>query len=221
MTTRLIVFCIFLCSLGIVSCKKEKTAKNNKLSLDPRYLEIEKINSFANCNGPNGDYITEIKSDKNGELFFSQVFEYRDLPFIAQLSSDGKGYTFDKNGKVSDTLSNISIEVIRSHDFHRLQTNPKSFFHEIKFEKDVKTDTKLYSGVDRLNNPVKIYYDKSIKQIRIIEFLNMMDTTEVIKIEYKKWIESEYGKLVKEIEIVQAKKDTFYFNFKKIEINKQ
>ncbi|MEM9545218.1 MAG: hypothetical protein AAGA77_04560, partial [Bacteroidota bacterium] len=52
-----------------------------------------------------------------------------------------------------------------------------------------------------------------------VEFLNMMDTTEVIQVEYKKWVESEYGKLAKEIEIVQAKKDTFHFDFKTIEIN--
>ena len=218
---KLTIFCVFLCLLGIISCKNEKNTKNHKLSLDPSYLEIENINSFANCNGPNGDYTTEVISEKNGALFFSQVFEYRDLPFIAQLNSNNKGYAIDKNGKISDTLSNVSIEMIRSHDFHRLQTNPKTFFHQIKFNKNVETDIELYSGIDRLNNPVKIHYDRAIKQIRIIEFLNMMDTTEVIKIEYKNWIDSDYGKLAKEIEIVQAKKDTFNFDFKTIEINKK
>ena len=219
MTRKLVVFCILLFSLGIVSCKRKKSAEADQLSLDPRYLQIEKINSFANCYGPNGNYTTEVISEKNGSLLFSQVFEYRSLPFIAKLNSDNKGYTIDKNGEISDTLSEISIEMIRSHDFHRLQTDPKSFFNQILFEKDMDNGIALYSGIDRLDHPVKIYYDRAVNQIRSIEFLNMMDTTEVIKITYKKWIESEYGKLAKDIEIVQAKKDTFHFDFKRIEIN--
>ncbi|MEO0573688.1 MAG: hypothetical protein AAF039_18455, partial [Bacteroidota bacterium] len=100
-------------------------------------------------------------------------------------------------------------------------TNPKSFFNQITFEKYVENEIELYSGIDRLDNPVEIYYDRTIKQIRIIEFPNMMDTTEVIKIEYKKWMESDYGKLAKKIEIIQAKKDTFNFDFKTVEINKK
>ncbi|MEM9364222.1 MAG: hypothetical protein AAGA43_16390 [Bacteroidota bacterium] len=219
MTIRLILFCVFLCALGMISCKEEKDTKKKKLSLDSRYLQIENIHSFANCNGPNGNYTTEVTSEKDGNLTFYQVYEYGDLPFRAELSSYDKGYVLAENGKVSDTLTNISIEMIRSHDFHRLQTNPKSFFKDIEFEKDLENELELYSGIDRLNNPVKLYYDPKMEQIKIIEFPNMMDTTEVIKIEYKKWLESDYGKLAKEIEIIQAEKDTFNFNFKTIEIN--
>ncbi len=219
MTTRLVIFSVFLCLLGMISCNKKKDTKSNELSLDPRYLQIENINSSANCNGPNGDYTTEIISKKNGSLFFSQVFEYRDSPFMAELSSDNKGFIIDENGKVVDTLSNVSIEMIRSHDFHRIQTNPESFFNQIKFEKDLQAEMELFSGIDKLSNPVKIYYDRTVKQIRTLEFLNMMDTTEVIKVEYKKWVESNYGQLAKEIEIIQAEKDTFYFDFNTIDIN--
>nr|WP_298996638.1 hypothetical protein [uncultured Allomuricauda sp.] len=220
MTIRLTMFCVFLCALGMISCKEGKDTKKKKLSLDSRYLQIENIHSFANCNGPNGDYTTEVTSEKDGNLTFYQVYEYRDSPFRAELISFDKGYVITENGKDSDTLSNISIEMIRSHDFHRLQTNPKAFFEDIEFEKDLENKLELYSGIDRLKNPVKLYYDPKMEQIRIIEFLNMMDTTEVIKIEYKKWLESDYGKLAKEIEIVQAKKDTFNFDFKTIQINK-
>ena len=77
----------------------------------------------------------------------------------------------------------------------------------------------LFSAVDVLQNPVKMYYDSETEQIRMIEFLNMADTTEVITVEYKKWIESAYGKLAKEIEIVQAVKDTFNFQFENLKIN--
>ena len=220
MPVKSIVFCTLLFSMGIVSCKKEKSANVHQLTLDPRYLQIDTINSFANCYGPNGTYTTEVFSEKNGSLLFSQVFEYRDSPFTAKLHSDNKGYTIDKSGGISDTLSAISIAMIRSHDFHRLQTNPRSFFTQIMFEKDIDDKIELYTGIDKLDNPIKIYFDSAVQQIKIIEFLNMMDTTEVIKIVFKKWIESDYGKLAKEIEIIQAKKDTFNFDFKTIEINK-
>lgn len=219
MTIRLIACCIFLSLFGLISCKENKSANNNKLSLDPRYLKIEKINSSANCVGPNGDYITKVISQENGRLVFSQDFDHEDLQFMVELSSDNTGYTIDENGIISDTLSNTAIQMIRSHDFHRIQTNPASFYDQIKFEKEVGNQIELFSGIDKLNNPAKIYYDRNIKQIRVIEFLNMMDTTEVIKIEYKKWINSDYGKLAQEIEIVQARKDTFNFDFQTIKIN--
>lgn len=218
--SRLLMFCILIYSFGVVSCNEKKSTKNSELSLNPRYLQIEDINSFANCKGPNGNYTTKVVSKKDGSLFFTQIFGNRDSPFMVQLSSDNKGFVIDDKKKVLDTLSNVSIEMIRSHDFHRLQTNPESFFNQIRFEKILDTEMELFSAVDMLNNPVKIYYDKTIKQLRRVEFKNMMDTTEIIEIVYKKWSESDYGKLAKEIEIIQAKKDTFNFDFQTIEINK-
>ncbi|WP_299245493.1 hypothetical protein [uncultured Aquimarina sp.] len=215
---RLFILCALIFLLGVISCDERKSNKNN-ISLDPRYLQIESINSFANCNGPNGNYTTKVISKKDGALIFTQIFDYRDSPFMAKLSSDNKGFTLDENNKILDTLSNVSIEMIRSHDFHRLQTNPKSFFNQIKFKKRLDVTTELYSAIDRLNNPAKLYYDKAIKQLRSVEFKNMMDTTQVIKIVYKKWDESNYGKLAKEIEIIQAEKDTFNFSFETIKIN--
>lgn len=217
---RSIILYTLVCLFVVTSCGKKKDTKNNALLLDSRYLQIDNIHSFANCQGPDGRYTTEVTSKKDGTLFFSQIYTYRDAPFRAVLSSDRKGYSTDKNGKVLDTLSNIAIEMIRSHDFHRLHTNPTSFFNTIKFEKNVAQKQALYTAIDRLSNPVKIYYDKTIEQIRGIEFLNMMDTTEVIEVTYKKWIDSDHGKLAKEIEIVQAKKDTFHFDFTTININK-
>jgi hypothetical protein len=214
------MFCILIYSFGVVSCNEKKSTKNSELSLNPRYLQIEDINSFANCKGPNGNYTTKVVSKKDGSLFFTQIFGNRDSPFMVQLRSDNKGFVIDDKKKVLDTLSNVSIEMIRSHDFHRLQTNPESFFNQIRFEKILDTEMELFSAVDMLNNPVKIYYDKTIKQLRRVEFKNMMDTTEIIEIVCKKWSESDYGKLAKEIEIIQAKKDTFNFTFQTIEINK-
>ena len=44
------------------------------------------------------------------------------------------------------------------------------------------------------------------------------DTTEIIEVIHKKWSDSNYGKVVSEIEIIQARRDTFYYSFDSIEM---
>lgn len=209
------MFCLLVFFIVGISCHE----KVRELTLDERYSQIDKISSLAHCKGPNGAYTTKVLSKKDGSLFFSQVFEYRDSPFRAELYPGNKGYVLDSVNNVSDTLSGVAIAMIRSHDFHRMQTNPKAFYTDITFEKIAENEMELFSAVDVLQNPVKIYYDREREQIRMVEFLNMADTTEVIRVEYKKWIESAYGKLAKEVEIVQAAKDTFNFQFENLKIN--
>lgn len=204
--------------LGVNSCKEHENAVH-ELVLDSKYAQIKNIHSIAKCKGPDGNYSTEVISKEDGYLFFSQVYEYRDAPFMAELRPENKGYAIDGNKNILDTLSNLSMEMIRSHDFHRIHTHPSYFFNEITFEKKVDAQTDLYAAIDKLNNPVKLFYDRSIKQIKRIEFLNMMDPSEQIEIIHTKWMDSEYGSLAKEIEIVQAKKDTFHFSFDSIKIN--
>ena len=211
------MFCTLLYVFGVVSCNKH--FKKNELLLNSKYTQIEDINTIANCKGPNGEYTTKVVSKKNGELLFTQIFSNERLPFKAKLSAENNGFVIDDNKKILDTLTSVSVEMIRSHDFHRLQTNPEYFFNQIKFEKKLDAETELFTALDRLNNPVKIYYDRAIKQLKRVEFRNMMDTTEVIEIVFKKWSKSDYGKLAKVIEIIQAKKDTFNFNFQAIKIN--
>lgn len=212
-------YCALIFLLALVSCGQKNSIKNKELSLDPRYLQIEDINSLANCRGPNGYYTTKVVSKKDGSLFFTQIFSYKDAPFMAEIKSDKKGYVTDEKKNILDTLSIPAIVMIRTHDFHRLQTNPGSFFSQIKFVERLDAGIEIFSAIDQLNNPVKIYYDTSIRQLRRIEFQNMMDTTEGIEVVYKQWDESEFGKLAKEIEIIQAKKDTFNFDFETIKIN--
>ena len=109
--------------------------------------------------------------------------------------------------------------MIRGHDIHWMQTHPAKFFNQINFEKELDSGSELFTGRDGLNNPVKIIYDREQEQILKIELLNSMDSTEVIEIISKAWTNSEYGKLVKEVDIIQAKMDTFNFYFEHIEIN--
>ncbi len=140
-----LLFHIIICALGLTTCG-ERTPSDRQLSLDPKYLDVEDIRSFANCIGPNGNYTTEVISKKDGNLQFTQVFDYRDAPFKASIDATNRGYVIDENQQVIDTLSNAAIEMIRSHDFHRLHTSPESFFSQIKFASESNNQIQLFSA---------------------------------------------------------------------------
>lgn len=208
---------LFILILVIVSCST-KESSTHKLTLDPKYKQVQSISTFAHCKGPNGNYTTKIMSSSDGSCYFSQVTASNKM-FTARITADLKGYAIDSLGTIIDTLSNEAVEMIRSHDFHRLHTNPQHFYNSITYDHDIDNSISLYHGIDNLQNPVSIYYVKNTRLISKIELLNPMDTTEVIEIISKKWVETDYGKMVKEIEIIQARRDTFYFVFERIKIN--
>ena len=72
--------------------------------------------------------------------------------------------------------------------------------------------------MDKLDNPAKLLYNREEKLISKIELINPKDSSQSIEIHYDKWMDSKYGKMVKEIYIVQAKKDTFFFDFQSLKI---
>jgi hypothetical protein len=76
-----------------------------------------------------------------------------------------------------------------------------------------------FGAKDNLGNSVSLYYDRNDGHISKIELKNPVDTSELIQVAYLSWTESDFGKLAKEIEIIQAQKDTFYFNFECVKIN--
>lgn len=214
-TPQIILFIVLL--VTILSCDQKNNSKN--LVLDPRYQQIEKISTLANCRGPQGYYTTEVNSSTGGDCFFSQAYADSDQLFHAKVTPDNEGFVLDNNQNIIDTLPIEAVVMIKSHDFHRLNSSPEQFFHHIEFDKKIEKGMELYRALDQLENKVKLFYNREKEQITKIELLNPMDTTQTIEVINKQWIDSAYGKMVKELEIVQAHKDTFYFNFEKIEIN--
>jgi hypothetical protein len=210
--------CLFILLAIIISCAKKE---NNvtELILDSRYKQIQNITTFAKCKGPKGNYTTEIKSSSDGSCFFRQVIENSNQPYTVKITSNLKGYVVDTLSVVLDTLPNNIVEMLRVHDFHRLHFNPQHFFDSITFDYHINKTMSLYRATDRLKNSVNIFYNRNTQNITKIELLNPIDTTQVIEIINKKWSDSNYGKMAKEIEIIQAKKDTFHFSFENIKIN--
>lgn len=203
---------------GINACQ-QKGNHQSGLILDSRYAQIKHFETLAKCRGPKGTYTTKVESDTTGNCFFSQLYDYNNMPFHALLTSDTTGYVVDDKKSILDTLPQEAIEMIKSHDLHRLLTKPEQFFTNIIFAKKLQTNLDLYSAKDRLGNPVKLYYNSNSQLIAKVELLNPMDTTQLIEINNKKWMDSGYGKIVEELEIIQAKKDTFRFNFESVKLS--
>lgn len=208
---------IFILNLQ-ACCQNTKNLSPN-IKLDPGYDKIERISTEAACHGPQGLYTTRVEAGKDGSMNFSQVFSYRDTPFMAEIKADYSGYQIDQNHVILDTLDEITVEMIRSHNFHWIQINPGSFFKNIRFIKKTEIDGCVFEAKDKLNHPVTLHYDETIDQIRKIRMLNMADTTQIIELIYSSWERTNFGSLAKKIKIIQAQKDTFTFDFISVRVN--
>ena len=207
-----IIYAIILCFLSSACTRK------SNLELLPEYKQIDKIESLADCFSPSGNYKTEISSEKGGQVLFTQKFNSQSNAFYAKIRKDNLGFVVDSIGNVIDTLGPNSVFMVKSHDFHRLHVQPEAFFKNISFVENINGLAK-YSATDELNRSSSIYLDKSKSSIQKIELTNSMDTTQTIEIIYDTWQESEYGRLAKSLRIIQAGRDTFSFDYQKIEIN--
>ena len=204
--------------LGLMSCNTKQNS-SYKLILDAKYKNIKSIHTIADCKGPGGAYTTEVKSELDGSCVFIQQPEDSNTKFHVQITQDEKGYVLDDQKKIVDTLAFEDVVMIKGHEFHKLHSNPSHFFDEIHYEKTINDEFDLYKAKDRLSNPVRIMYNTKHKLIYKVDLLNPRDTTEVIEIINTLFVDNAFGKMVKELEIIQAKKDTFHFNFKSIKVN--
>lgn len=220
MTTSITKYLICFLVILIFSCSKKRKVDND-LILQSNYDQILDIVSIADCDSPYGKYVTEVRSFSDGSCFFFQKFADTDAPFIVKLDSLNNGYIINEKELIIDTLSRSDVEMIRGHEIHKMSINPRYFFDSIVYEKQIaylNYDHQLFSGIDKLNNPVKILYNEEKNLISKIELQNARDATQLIEIIIDKWEKSKYGDLVKEIRIIQAKKDTFYFHFKSLKV---
>ena len=212
------LFIVILCSCA------EKPAEHGQLVLQSEYQLIGDIISKANCDGPFGKYTTEIHSLEDGSCFFRQEFGDTIPPFLVSVDSENSAYLLNEEDEVMDTLAPQDVEMIRGHEMHKMAASPDFFFDELSFENQIKyqdRDYDLFKGKDGLKNTALLYYEKENQRIDKIQLLNPRDTTETIEIIYSNWQASEYGEMAEHITIVQAKKDTFYFDFVSLEVREK
>ena len=211
----------------IFSCKNENSTNTNNASehdlvLDSTYDQIQTIASVAQCQGVDLQYTTEVHSTSDGYTFFRQRFEDRPDDMAVVLPNFQTGFSINRRTKEIDTLDKAVQEVIRAHEFHKMSIFPKSMFENLRYAESVDfhgRECDKFSGVDRSGLDVELYYNPVKKRVEGLQMINMLDTTETILVTHKSWTDSEYGKLLKSLELVQAGKDTFTFEFTEVEIN--
>lgn len=185
------------------------------------HTDFSHLVSIARCTGPDLNYTTEVHSTKDSYSFFKQIFLPDSMQFEAIISGD-TGFALSEEGAIKDTLSPASIEMIKSHEFHKMHLMPNQFYSDIRFDKELRYQAILcekYLAKDHMSNPVSLLLDKTENRITGIILLNPVDTTEKIEIIYRNWMDSPMGQLVKSVEIIQASRDTFLFEFEEVKIN--
>ena len=211
-----------LCFLVILqfSCLKKQN-EEKVLLLQPNYDQIQDVFSIADCDSPFGKYITELNSFNDGSCYFFQKFDASELPFIVKIDSLNNGFLINESGDIIDSISHKDIVMIRGHEIHKMSIDPRFFFDSLTYKKPINyldSNHHVFSGFDKLNNPVELFYNNKAKLISKIKLLNPKDTSQTIEIVFDKWITSKYGDLPKEVKIIQAKKDSFFFNFRSLRI---
>ena len=169
-------------TLGYLACND---SDKKKLFLPPEYDQIQDILSIASCNSPFGRYTTEVNSYRDGSTYFYQKFDDRDRPFIVRIDSSSQGFLISPKDSIKDTLGLAEVEMIRGNEFHKLSSNPKFFFDDIRYEGQMIHNSQshdLFNGIDKLKNEVNLLYNDEAQSISKIELLNPLDTSQIIEI---------------------------------------
>ena len=200
------------------SCNKQK--KTFELKLPKVYKDITNIEAYASCQGPNGAYRTIVRSQSDASFEFRQEFTYREAPFHGIVTANDEGFIIDSLGNREDTLSKEVVEILRSHEFHKIHIHPEYLFSNIQYQSE-EGNLRLFKSTDRLGHPVVITYDQKNKWIEKFIMKNPMDTAEQIEIRYSYAKETPFGPLARELLIIQGGKDEFMFHFDSVLINDQ
>lgn len=170
--------------------------------------------AHAECTSPDGGYTTDLAADHKGFLEFRQAYSYADGSFAAQVQGDSLGQSLSVDGHPDAPLDSPVIAMLQGHNFFWMYLQPDMFFRDLD-----KTDPLNWQGQDALGNPVQVRLDDEQHQVEQIDLRNSLDTTELIRINYLSFDSTVFGPLPLELEVVQAARDTFRFQFTEVTFN--
>ena len=184
--------------------------------------EIAKVRNlwgFADCEGPNGKYTTEISSAKSGKLIFKQI---RDSNVYIGQANAQIFWTKDEKNNDFSLADNRTAFIWRSHDFQFLAMEIDARFKDFSFAGEEsfggKTSLKL-NATDELGNPASIFFDKETRLLLGFTIQNPFDKTEMIRTTFNEW--RQIGKLKLPSKVTATdKKGDFVLNFREIILNK-
>ena len=181
---------------------------------EPTHDYLRNIVAHAECTSPEGAYTTDLLADHEGFLEFRQAYGYREGGFAAQVQGDSLAQSMDDEGRVGESLEKPVIAMLQGHNFFWMYLQPGLFFKELD-----TLDPLHWRAKDALDNPVEILRDDHHYQVQQILLRNSLDTSELITINYLQFDSTAFGPLPQELEVVQAGRDTFHFEFTDVALN--
>lgn len=181
---------------------------------EPTHDYLSNIVAQAACTSPEGPYTTDLLADHEGFLEFRQSYSYAEGTFAAQVWGDSIAQELDENERAGELFDRPVIAMLQGHNFFWMYLQPGMFFNDLD-----RTDPLHWKGLDALNNPVEIILDNEQYQVQQILLRNSLDTTELITINYLQFDSTAFGPLPMVLDVVQAARDTFHFEFTDVALN--
>jgi hypothetical protein len=191
-------------------------------ALDKAYQDITRIQASADCIGPPGRYTSEIHSFEDDYIYFHQKFKDRPGEFKAVLLDTASGYSFDINNQLKHLLNKQSVQIVRSHDFHRMALFPHIYCKDLQRSTDLnyrEVEVQAWTGLDPNGNHATVYYNPDKMLVAGVQLRNPADTNMVYEVYFDDWRNSAHGRIPYYAEVVQAEKDTFQFHYSRVTLN--
>lgn len=121
--------------------------------------QVQRITAVANCQGPNGEYVTKLDSIRGGMLTFAQIRPGQ-RPFVAWVANSVGGWIHDEAGH-KQNLDPRAITMIRSHDFQMIALTFGERYDGYQSSGQIEFQTVPCEAVqylDELGNPCQAFF---------------------------------------------------------------
>ncbi len=149
---------------------------------------VQSISAYADCVGPNGAYVTEIHSTRDGRVRFQQTFAGRN-PYCIIINPGGAWATDIVTGE-TDALDALSVSMIRGHEFQMLPLTLAE-----RYTKPEPADAVEWNGArcfrvrarDDLGSPCAHYFQLDTGQWMGMELTNPRQSSAQVRVVVHVW----------------------------------
>ena len=190
----------------------------NAMGGEGALAKVNSISAIASCHGPQGDYETQLVSDRLGNMSFQQF-----LPHHKNIEGihDGRGWSQNADGTY-EWVDATEVSVLHGHDFPMMVIDLAKRFHDFKTIGRVQYEGEPAFQVamtDELGHPATIYFSLDTRLPLALVTTNARTSTPLtITDRFDAWATVSGVKLVSHVTILYDS-DRFVFDFKTLSLN--
>lgn len=186
-------------------------------------INLQNLSAVANCQGPNGAYITVAESlGEDDYLYFHQNFFNRDN-FSALVTDAQTVFALNDSFEVTDPLPEGTAFVLKTHEFHKIALTLEEWFDDLRPAPDTtyfSVDCLQFTAKDQWGMEHQLFFDKKARRFAGFQFQNPDNENEKIKVFYKDWKPVGEVVLNDKVDIIQGSDQQYAFDYETIELNK-